>query len=155
MNFIDVLENFGITKLGDEGISAQDIDELENEIGCELPEDYKFFLQKYGESDLESWVKFPTEGGGVYPGTFLGLDIIQKIEDCSERLPDKCIPINDDGDDNLILLSLDQSCYGQIYFQHHSIGVGGALNTNENKWKTTAFLAKDFSSFICGLELDE
>jgi hypothetical protein len=154
MDWKQVLENFEITPLGDGGISEEDLDQLENKLGRKLPHAYRVFLSKYGESDLEPWVVFPTEGGGVSPGTFTGLDILEKIKDYVDRLPENCIPINDDGGDNLIIMSLDEDKYGEIYFQHHSIGVGEAEDNNENRWKTLAFLAKDFPRFIEGLVLD-
>jgi hypothetical protein len=155
MKCIEILEGFGITRLSEKDFEDQDVLRLEKQIGCKLPDDYRFFLQKYGESDLESWVVFPTKGGGVFPGTFMGLDIFKKIEDCLGRLPDGCIPINDDGGNNLIVLSLDQDRYGEIYFQHHSVGVDQSLNNREGRWKTLTFLAKDFCGFIQGLMLDE
>ena len=155
MSWSRKLEEFGITRLGDGNVTDSDLEQLETKLNCKLPDDYRFFFKTYGESDLESWVVFPTEGGGVSPGTFMGLDIYEKIKNCFDRLPESCIPINDDGGDNLIILSLDEKRYGEIYFQHHSIGTGKEEDSNESRWKTLVFLAKDFSSYIEGLVLDE
>lgn len=152
MDCFQRIHEFGITKLSKEEITEDDVKELESFLGSNLPSDYRYFFKEYGVSDFKSWVTYPTAEGGVSLGTFVGLDIYQIIDDCSERLPRKCIPINDDSGGNLIVMSLNEINYGFIYFQHHSIGVGDKLDTDTNRWETMSFLANSFADFIDGLE---
>jgi hypothetical protein len=151
-DWIEKVHEFGVTKLSEEEITEEDVKNLEKYLGSNLPSDYRHFFKEYGVSDFESWVTYPTVEGGVSPGTFVGLDIYQMIDDCSGRLPKKCIPINDDGGGNLIVMSLNEANYGSIYFQHHSIGVGDKPDTDTNRWETLSFLANNFAGFIDGLE---
>ena len=152
MDWVKKIHELGVTKLNEDEVTEEGIKNLERHLGSNLPNDYRYFLKEYGVSDFESWVTYPTIEGGVFLGTFIGLDIYQIIDDCSERLPKKCIPINDDGGGNLIVMSLNENNYGFVYFQHHSIGMGDKPDTDTNRWGTLSILANSFTDFIDGLE---
>lgn len=86
-------------------LSEADLAKIEKRVGRKLPDDYREFLSQFGDCDLDEYAVFPTDGGGVAPGTFFGNAIPSAMDDFAERLPMKVIPINDDGAGNLLSLT--------------------------------------------------
>ena len=85
-------------------MNTPDVDLLESTIGMKLPEDYVSFLMKYGACCFELDCRFPTSGGGIYPGWFFDVDEIVAAMQCADDfLPKYVVPINDDGGGNNIL----------------------------------------------------
>lgn len=153
-DWISKLKKLGVNSCDNEGLDQDFINDFDSRFENGLPEDYKSFLLEFGESDFDECVVFPTSGGGVYLGVFLGGSINSAMSDYSERMPDHCIPINDDGSSNLVIMSLHESDYGAIYFQHHSMGIGDKLASDKAWRETLSFLALDFVSFIAGLGIE-
>jgi len=158
MTWIDKLHELGVTPL--EGIafspiSDGELKQFEATIGNALPDDYRDFLGRFGDCDLEEYGVFPTEGGGVAPGTFFGRHLPNAISDFGERLPRLVVPINDDGAGNLICISMRPDSYGAIYFQSHSAGWDTAAeDLDAAKQETLVRLASSFGEFICGLVVE-
>lgn len=156
MKLTDKLIDLGITPAnGDqfEPLSETAVDQFERHLGKSLPDDYRFFLLTYGESDFEVYAVFQTSGGGVAPGTFFGQNVEDVCVAYDERLPKGVVPINDDGMGNLTCISVREDTYGIVYYQSHTVGTGsGESDIDMAKFGTLVKLAPDFTSFIQGLK---
>lgn len=152
------LDELGITPLGGDTfspLSEADLEMIEERVGQKLPDDFREFLSQFGECDLEEYAVFPTDGGGVAPGTFFGKTILSAIDDFAERLPVSVIPINDDGAGNLICISLQSDSYGKVYFQSHSVAYDQTDDdVDAAKFATLVELSDSFSEFISALSVD-
>jgi hypothetical protein len=139
-------------------LTEEEIRDIERAVGARLPVEYRLFLSRFGPSIFEKDVVFPTSWGGCSPGGFLGREIKELITDYGDRYPARVIPINDDGGDNMIVISLRDDSYGAIYFQNHCEGIGEPPEDPKEvdaALCTTLFaLAPDFASYICGLDLE-
>lgn len=157
VKWIERLEHLGITPAQNDFAPLSEIDlrKIESYFGAKLPEDYRLFLLHYGASYLEESVVFPTPKGGIYLGDFLGNNILQlTIDDYEDKLPKLLVPINEDGGDNLICISLRAVDFGGIYFQYHCIGIGDNPDSDTARWETCFRFCDIFANFICGLEID-
>ncbi|EAQ78902.1 SMI1/KNR4 family protein [Blastopirellula marina] len=158
MNWVDKLQELGVTPLeGDQfsPLSEDELERLENSVGVAFPDDYRTFLRQFGACDLEEYAVILTEDGSIAPGSFFGDDLAGALNDFSERLPRLVIPINDDGAGNLICISLRPDCFGAICFQSHSVGWDDSLGDEDAaKSATLIRVAPDFGSFICKLVLE-
>ena len=156
MDWVEKLRQLGVTPLGEDQfspLSEDDLEQLEDRIGHDFPDDYRAFLREFGACDFEEYAVLPTEGGGIFPGTFFGKDLGNAIKEFGERLPRLIVPINDDGAGNLICLSLRSDSLGAVYFQSHSVGWDDTLDdVDAAKFATLVRVAPDFGTFICELE---
>jgi len=138
-----------------EPLTEPDLRRIELHLSATLPCDYRLFLSLFGSADFDEYCLFPTLGGGVAPGRFFGHDLEDAIVDWADRLSRQVIPINDDGASNVICLSLRDQSYGDLFFQHHSVGADQSqADRDRGKFETMTILAFDFASFICGLEIE-
>lgn len=159
MNWLEKIEVLGITPIEGEAFAPLEEPELlnlEQKLEAKLPREYRHFLKTYGASDFEEFAQIPTSGGGIYPGFFYGKNLLKAIGEYKDRLPDLIIPINNDGGDNLICISLRTKDFGFIYFQNHSIGWDASGSDIEKAKETTLSpISKDFPGFIIALEKEE
>lgn len=125
--------------------------DLESLFDCKLPDDFKFILQKYGICTFNNTIAFNAISGkaeyehqvesniisNVFKtstiAVFLGANsrsynIFDYISIYKNRIPNLCLPIATDGMGNLILLSLEKTKFGKIYFWDH-----------ENEWDEDDF----------------
>lgn len=130
------------------GLSAKEIQQIEDKIESSLPDDYKAFLAQYGTVLFNKSVGFkPIEQNAVYPhndetglpnppfngsqvSVFFGKDAAEpadslssKLEVYKDRMPNSVIPIADDGLGNKICLNVGKEDKGKIYWWDH-----------ENEW---------------------
>ena len=131
-----------------EPLEMKVIESIETKIGKKLPDDYKIFLLEYGNSifseniffkpkkfsseyihdELLSLPNYSFHGSGL--SCFYGIssdsfenslgEILERYQD---RMPNKFLPIADDGLGNQICISLNDEAYGYIYWWDH-----------ENEW---------------------
>lgn len=152
------LQELGLTPLDSDEfspLSENDVEQIEELVGGRLPDDYRWFLLNYGASDFDQYAVFPTAGGGIAPGTFFGQDITAVLTECSDRMPQQVVPINDDGAGNLLCISLRPDSFGAILYQSHSVGWSDASDEDMAKLSTLVPVAADFVSFIDGLEAED
>lgn len=132
-------------------LSQTQIHDLERTFMCELPNEFKLSLLKYGIWTFIDLVAFdsisekaeyeyPAESGIVSNtfststiAAFLGgnhnsYNIFNYLNLYKDRIPDFFLPIASDGMGNLILLSLEKKRFGKIYFWNH-----------ENEWDEDDF----------------
>lgn len=124
-------------------LENEDISKIETIVNGKIPQEVKDFLLKYGICDFEDEVEFkpysPTaeyvyspeseQPNFSFNGSMLGAffardsgrgnayDIFENINTYKERIPNKFVPLGDDGMGNLILISLNDN--GKIYFWDH------------------------------------
>ena len=141
---------------GFEPLSPKGVKAVESAVRAKLPESYRDFLLEFGESDFEVYAVFPTQGGGVAPGTFFGRNLTAALEQFSERMPDRVLPINDDGAQNLICISLRPENYGTVLFQSHAAGWDDSTgDINAAELGSFAELCSSFEDFVLGLIPDD
>ena len=157
-----------------------DIAETEAVCGAKLPQDYAEFLRQYGESSFNEMVGFdPVSEKAVYvhsketelPNpTFKGSQVavffgknkdvrpslIGKIKMYANRMPDKVIPIADDGLGNKITISLAEKDYGKVYWWDHEnewdeedyLDEVGEPMPEEAKYQNMYLIADSFTEFL-------
>jgi hypothetical protein len=146
--------------------SLEAIQTFEKKIGLLLPDDYKQHLLKYNggrcEPDHFDFIENgKPSGSGIE--WFLALHesesdsleetySIFKLED--KRMPDKMIPIDNDGLGNLVCISCAEKDYGYVYFWDHENEVD-YLEADDDDYSNLYFIAKSFTDFINGLRTIE
>lgn len=137
--------------------NESEIRSLESAIGQDLPHDYRTFLSTYGECAFDVLCKIPTDGGGIYPGYFLSVnEIVESLKYVDEYLPQKVIPINDDGGGNSICISTRDDSYGKVYFRAHTIGFDYEADDEDAAKMDAMFpLSGNFTDFILALQPDD
>mgnify|MGYP003499852346 FL=1 len=130
--------------------SAEDIKGFEKKHQVELPHDYKFYLQHYGNDYIKeafrflSAVELPEKTTDKYfeIDSFYGLyddenNIENKIRFYKDLLPDDLLPIGDLPGGDLVCLGTKGDKLGKIYFWFHEL-------EEEN----TVFMSESFETFI-------
>ena len=126
-----------------DGLSDEDIREIEDRIGKSLPDDYKKFLQQYGEVlfnksvgfkpvDKHALYQHDTEVGlpnpefsGSQVSVFFGKgsdypsSLMAKLEVYDGRMPESVMPIADDGLGNKICIGIGSTNHGKVYWWDH------------------------------------
>jgi len=138
------------------------ISEFEREHNLRLPDDYKYFLENYGECNFEiDAVYKPTEKtpfvnsqGFQEISFFYGLgtenDLYKILEVYSQRIPTGYIPIADLPGGNLLCIDSNpnSSNYGKIYLWDHE-------NECDGKLDNMYLVANSFSNFISSFEAEK
>lgn len=146
--------------------SLEAIKEFEKKINVKLPDDYKQHLLKNNGGRCEpSHFDFIENGKPSGSGIewFFALGDhkynnlrrtceIYKIED--KRMPDKMVPIADDGLGNSVCISCSEKDYGYVYFWDHENEVD-YLVADDNDYSNLYLIAKSFTEFINGLKTIE
>jgi hypothetical protein len=152
--------------VGDErqNFSGQDIQEIEKEIGCKLPDDYADFLIHYGGSFIYSAMyPFPSPFfNGVQGGVerFYSIPMVGRefrvssglhalmLSDREEELvPANLLPISDGLGQNQICISLYGADQGHVYWL---FGEEGEMieDGEERGYSNLYFIANSFDEFI-------
>jgi hypothetical protein len=122
---------------GEQKVSSdEEVRQLEEAIGFELPDDYRDFLKFNGDISVSSGVDlshrsgYPTYAGCEY---FFGIDpeeqtnsIYREYKNMSRELPPKFFPISS-SDNGSVCIVLDGPERGHIYFLHCGQGVKDIL----------------------------
>jgi hypothetical protein len=130
-------------------LSLPELEDFEKVNNRKLPEDYRSFL-------LESNGGVPRPNlrqiTGKIVSCFLGMhngpdysSLYRAIESYSGRLPYCSFPIASDPFGNLFIMSLEEDCYGYIYFWDHE---NESPVTDGHYVKNCHFEAYSFSDFI-------
>jgi hypothetical protein len=173
------------------GIAAHDpmtekeLRAIEKNLGEGLPEDFREFSQTYGAASFGELVEFQlmeahpvhaVQGAltpipqyekapfsHFYGSTKGNQSLARKIEIYKERMPDKIIPIADDGGGNQICLGIKGKERGKVYYwDHHNdpneeeyLEDYGKPMPPEVKFQNVYLIAESFEGFIRRLEKHE
>lgn len=159
------IKPFGAPAFGT--VPENEIRQLERELGRPLPEDYRWFLQRYGTSSFKFAVSSPTfDGSGSWQfGNFYGSDasnegVLSNYIFYEGQFPKELVPIADDGMGNLFLLTAFGSHRGCIYYWGHDDGCetyfeDGEESTCGPEYPGMELMATSFTDFVLALRLDE
>ena len=138
------------SKVSVETWSAEDIKGFEKKHQVELPHDYKFYLQHYGNDYIKEAFRFlsavelpeKTTDRTVEIDSFYGLyddenNIENKIRFYKDILPDDLLPIGDLPGGDLVCLGTKGNKLGKIYFWFHEL-----------EGENTVFMSESFETFI-------
>ena len=138
------------SKVSVETWSAEDIKGFEKKHQVELPHDYKFYLQHYGNDYIKeafrflSAVELPEKTTDKYfeIDSFYGLyddenNIENKIRFYKDLLPDDLLTIGDLPGGDLVCLGTKGDKLGKIYFWFHEL-----------EGENTVFMSESFETFI-------
>lgn len=134
-------------------LSLPELEDFEKANNRKLPGDYRSFL-------LESNGGVPIPNvrplSGRIVSCFLGMhngphysSLYRAIESFSGRLPYDTFPIARDPFGNLFIMSLDEDCYGYIYFWDHE---NESPIADGNYVENCHFEAYSFSEFVDGFK---
>jgi hypothetical protein len=150
-------------------LSEEEVKELEQAVGGELPTDYREFLLKFGRSRFDAIVRKP-ESNFYCINFFYGKgsatddigDIRKAVRAYEGRMPKTLIPIAycDDGE---IVLGISGAQRGKVYFwdrwkewdwqQQDRLAAGQSL-TKEEEFQNVREIGSSFEDFVLGLEAD-
>jgi hypothetical protein len=144
-------------RLSEAGAAESTIQQLENELGHRLPEDYRRFLvQTNGGRPERARFAIQTLDGSTdsIVDWLLTLDIREQLYTIrkyrrmyEDRIPNGMIPIGCDPFGNLILLNIVAKDFGYVYFWDHE-----TENMKEPTWENISLVAKSFTAFEKGLQ---
>jgi hypothetical protein len=141
---------------------------LEEEIGSQLPEDYRWFVQRYGRSLFKKAVACPSAHvHGTIPFAFFygannsGEGVLQNYTFYQGQFPKGLIPIGEAGLGDLYLLAATGPNRGKVYYWcHDDINPEGDEEETESSEAMTApvnyssleEVASSFTAFVLGLQ---
>jgi len=148
----------GIAKrLSDAGASDEELSQLEASIGSTLPGDYRRFMSELngGRPEPSGFVFETTDGkSDSSVRYFLTLDervepytIQEFLDQYSDRLPQKMLPIACDSFGNLVLLDTGAKSAGAVCFWDHE-----KESMDEPTWDNISVVAPSFTDFLNALE---
>ena len=149
-----------------EKLSQEDIEEFENEVGINFPEDYKsFMLESNGGTPKENWLYdffdevTEAENTSVIrkffslfkdeSAKFGNIRKIYNIMTGEETIPADMLPIADDSGGNVIAISLNKADFGYVYFINHE------YDDLDTGYLVKSKISESFSGFLDALYLDE
>jgi hypothetical protein len=151
--------------------TGDELQRLEAEVGGQLPDDYRWFLARYGESLFERAVACPPSSGlGLLPFAFFygsdssGNGVFANYMAYKDQFPREAIPIGEDGLGNLYILAATGLNRGKVYYWDHSVGweskadeyrSQGLAVPDAVKYGCLEQVAPTFTSFVFGLQPDE
>jgi hypothetical protein len=151
-----------ITNLGPK-LSEAELVKFEEQIGFTLPESYRNFLLVYNGGEPSPYFhKVPkwhfqqslvVEFKGIDPCSEY-VDLGEAIELLQDRLPKGFIPIGGDPGGNYVLISLDGSTRGKIYFWDHEDEPEDCTE-NLSDYPNIYWLADDFKNFLNNLKEED
>ncbi|MCL1994169.1 MAG: SMI1/KNR4 family protein [Spirochaetes bacterium] len=152
----------------------ESVKKIERLFQTALPQDYRTFLLEYGYAlpNSENVEFTPIKSSGAFAGSALGCffgidiepvlaaeggyedsDLTNVIKEHKDTMPEWCIPIGDDLDDddheNIICMSLAQETFGHICLWEVEKMPAQA------KYSDLHLLANSFYEFLAGLKLGE
>jgi hypothetical protein len=144
-----------ITELiSDSGATPGQIQAIEEQIGFELPDDYRRFLAEVNGGRPQPREFEGPNGNGSVMHFFFTADpaapyyvITSEIEMYEDRIPKGLLPIGGDPFGNLVLLDLGARSVGSVYFwEHEEENMEG-----DPYWDNISFIAPSFTEFIGSL----
>ena len=136
--------------MADKPISDKDLEKFEHQIGAKLPIAFREFLQKYNGGVIRpSGFRYANEGidNFGYIRHFFSItdeneynSLLKQFKMSQSYLPNRLLPIADDGLGNLICISIKGSDIGKIYFADHDIP--------EEEEENLFVIADNFVSFL-------
>jgi hypothetical protein len=143
-----------------------DIAAFEEEIGGQLPADYREFLLRHGRKALGSQPRFrfgePTpfgEEGSL--SEFLGFStrpehsiVHLTMETYAGRVPDPTIPIARDAGGSLVLLGFDGPYAGKVYFWDQRERVLPGRANQAPRFENVYWITDGFTAFLESLQPD-
>lgn len=159
-------------------ISVVELNLLESDLGAELPLSYKDFVSKYGQSAFEEYVGFDSEeevpgspdGRGHFSLFFGGKDtefksysVAWNVANYRDRIPLKMLPIGTDGSGDLLLLSVEELSFGQVfYWDHQTAPDPDSIDSRRDQKRDVSILrshlvkvASSFGDFLNCLHVSE
>lgn len=155
-----------ILNLTERQTSIEEIKQIEELIGYQLPEEYKLHLLKYNGGMCEPNVFSFKEDGemtssclhwflAIYNGEGDNLrESIETFKLDEKRMPQHIIPIAHDPGGNQICISCDGQDKGAIYFWDHENEVDYSVS-DDNDYSNLYFIASSFNEFLESLTADE
>jgi hypothetical protein len=152
-------------------IPESELSLLEEEIDSQLPDDYRWFLRRYGRSLFENAVSCPSSlVHGAIPFAFFyganssGEGVLQNYTFYQEQFPKGLVPIGEASLGDLYLLAGTGPNRGKVYYWCHDAvtpeddeeetisgeAVSGAVN-----YRSPEQVASSFTAFVLGLQLVE
>jgi hypothetical protein len=111
---------------------GSELQQIEREAGGRLPEDYRWFVARYGQSLFENAVACPSSLElGILPFAFFygsdgsGNGVLANYTTYKGQFPREIVPIGEDGLGNLYLLAATGPNRGNVYYWDHSVGWAG------------------------------
>lgn len=154
----------GITPVGSNTFSPfslEDIKKIEMTINFELPEPYKAFLMKYGQSMFVIESDSAIVSKPVNYCCFFSLDeLLSAIEYLKETLPESIIPIGDDSGDIVLCLGVSGVDAGRMYVHNNGWGwhadaekylENGQSVPSSIRYHTVEEVARSFSDFVSNM----
>jgi hypothetical protein len=143
--------------LSETGATEADIQQLENDLGHRLPEDYRRFLAQINGGRPER-ISFPIQTSGEATNSVVDWLLTLNAKERNytitkfrrayvDRIPTGVIPIGCDPFGNLILLGTMGKDFGNVYFWDHELE-----NMDEPTWENISFVAKSFTDFEQSLQ---
>lgn len=164
----DNLATLGITPVGSkafEPFSLREVAKIEEMIGVQLPETYKWFVMKYGKSMFSTGADSTPSQKPVNYCCFFGFEELLTAIDClKETLPETTIPIGDDSGDIVLCLGIGRRDMGKVYI--HNSGWGWHADAEryveqgkpvpaDIRYQTVHQVAPSFEEFIKNMKKDE
>jgi SMI1-KNR4 cell-wall len=164
----DNLATLGITPVGSETFepfSLKEIGRIEEMIRVQLPETYKRFVMKYGNSMFSTGADSTPSEKPVNYCCFFGFEeLLTAIECLKETLPETIIPIGDDSGDIVLCLGVSRRDMGKVYI--HNSGWGwhadaerylerGEPVPSDIRYQAVHQVAPSFEEFVKIMKKDE
>jgi hypothetical protein len=133
-------------------LSEQQLAAAERTLRVQFPADYRAFLRKHnGGQPKPGNIRF--QGEQYQIATFFGIGVETETHDLwwnfycykgsEPRVPERMLPIADDGLDNLFCLSLSGPDQGKIYFWQH--------DAEDDSDSNLALVAQSFGDLLASL----
>lgn len=136
-------------------LTQEDINKAEVLVGGKMPPEYWMWMKLYNGGRPERAVfNIPSEKGGVYSDSFVNwfysvsedrsLNFLtkNKLYIIQPRFEKGLIAVAEDGFGNMVLLSIREKDYGQVFFWDHE----------KEEEEAVAFVAKNWVEFINSLQ---
>ncbi|MBI1914417.1 MAG: SMI1/KNR4 family protein [Planctomycetes bacterium] len=153
-------------------VPESELQQLEGEIGSHLPEDYRWFLNRYGESSFKMAVSYPSSQipGGYSFGFYFGANasgdgVLANYNFYKGQFPKGVVPIGEASLGDLYLLATTGPNRGSVYYWCHDGGgwedeaeeysSRGQAVPDSVKYSCLEQVAPSFTSFVLGLQPDE
>lgn len=156
------LREIGLIPLREEfeGCSSGDVNHIEGLFGQSLPNDYKWFISKYGEGFISGQFGFKAiedipwaskdglcEITYFYSGRFSNPDGIFSIKKrYTDQIDDQLLPIAESPGGNQVCLSFRPEDLGSILFWDHEAPIGEGLYLVAGSFKDFIFSFSEFSN---------
>lgn len=145
--------------------SDERIARFESSAHLQLPDEYREFLKRYGNTAFEDYVVYPfidrecpwAENGYGGISVFYGLDagpydLEKRFSSHVNRIPSDMLPIGVDGGGNLICLAFTGPDRGSVFFWDRD----AEPEPEERDLRTNVYLiARSFDDFLKSMRLDD